>query len=58
MFSIIKICPQGSGGLHKTTLWVNLRNPAQMQKKGFMKVALNDWMDYYSVRYFFKFYKN
>ena len=41
---------QGSGGLQKTVLWVNVRNPADRSAVGVMKVAFNDWVDFTSVR--------
>ncbi len=41
---------QGSGGLHKTSLWVNVRNAVRTSHHNWMKVAINDWMDFFSVR--------
>ncbi len=32
-------------------MWLNLRNPVSPYKKGGLKVALNGFFDYFSVRY-------
>ncbi len=40
----------GSGNIHRKHFYLNLRNPTDRRLKGFMKVALNQWRDAFSVR--------
>ncbi len=40
----------GSGGLQTDVLWLNVRDPTYPQKRGQLKMALNDWNEAFSVR--------
>ncbi len=40
----------GSGGAHKNILWLNMRNPTYPDRRGIMKLALNDYYEAFSVR--------
>ena len=42
----------GSGYLHRSTFWLNVRNlSANGFSKGSMTVAINNWNEYFSVRW-------
>ncbi len=45
--------PQGSGSIHETVLWLNMRNPMAPQRGGKMRAAINDWRDFFAVRFFY-----
>jgi hypothetical protein len=48
-FKVSKII--GSGNIHQKGVWLNVRDVSgQKETKGLMKVAINDWKDYVSVR--------
>jgi hypothetical protein len=49
-FKVSKI--SGSGKIHQKKMWLNVRDgTGQVDAKGLMSVAINDWKDYVSVRY-------
>ena len=41
---------QGSGRIHQTEMWLNLRNPGAPQDEGELRFVLNDWFEYFAVR--------
>ncbi len=43
---------KGSGSIHKSSFWLNVRDPLNSHIRGEMVIALNDWLDFFSVRYF------
>lgn len=41
----------GSGNIHQKKMWLNVRDVSGPEEtKGMMKVAINDWKDFVSVR--------
>jgi hypothetical protein len=42
----------GSGNKHHKKMWLNVRDVrGQVETEGMIRVAINDWKDYVSVRY-------
>ncbi len=41
---------KGSGSIHKSSFWLNMRDPLNSHIRGEMLIAVNDWLDFFSVR--------
>ena len=45
---------QGSGYIHQSVIWLNVQNPSsRLLQKGGFTAAINNWNDYFSVRFGF-----
>ncbi len=42
---------EGSGSLHETVIWVNLRNALKPEADGEVLAGINNWVDFFAVRY-------
>ncbi len=42
---------RGVGGLNRNDFWLDVRNPSAPHKVGQVKVALNDFREFFSVRF-------
>ena len=43
---------KGSGYIHQSVIWLNVRNPSsRLLQKGGITAAINNWNDYFSVRF-------
>ena len=42
---------EGTGKKYQSTVMVNVRNAVNLHEKGLVRVAINDYKDYFSVRY-------
>ncbi len=41
---------RGSGSIHMSSFWLNVHDPLNFHKRGEVLIALNDWIDFFSVR--------